>query len=413
MPMSSIILLLSDILIFKEINCYGYHGLIAGNKAISDCLNGEKSKYSDLNMTPSEFIQENGYPAEDHLILTKDGYLLTLNRIPGPKNAPAVILQHGYSATSFDWVILGKKKGLAFLLAKEGYDVWLPNARGGIFSLCHVNYTSSEYSFWDFSFHEVGMYDLPAVITYISKIIDSDIYFVGHSMGTTSFYIMGVRQPETASKVKAMYSLAPVAYMNHVRGITRLVTKLANPVQSLIKKLSAGEINEPGLLQNLLTQELCGKSLVNKRVCLFFIFSAVGFNYSQVNYTLYPLLFELQSPPSSFKTAVHYAQIIDSKKFREYNYGIIGNLKKYLDLIPPEYDLSKLQVPIGFFWAENDYYSSPQDVQRLYDVIPNKILYHKIKDPKFNHIDYIYGTQAPELVYKELINAIKNYQNNK
>lgn len=50
-------------------------------------------------------------------------------------------------------------------------------------------------------------------------------------MGTTSFYVMGVRRPEIASRIKAMYSFAPVAHMDHVRGITPLATRLANTAQ--------------------------------------------------------------------------------------------------------------------------------------------------------------------------------------
>lgn len=48
-------------------------------------------------------------------MLTEDGYLLTLNRIPGPKNAPPVLLHHGFSSTSMDWLASGKNKALGAL----------------------------------------------------------------------------------------------------------------------------------------------------------------------------------------------------------------------------------------------------------------------------------------------------------
>lgn len=72
------------------------------------------------------------------------------------------------------------------------------------------------------------MYDLPAEINYISR-IQSDITYVGHSMGTTAFFIMASEKPEVASKIKAMFGLGPVAYLKDVRGLLRYTAILTNP----------------------------------------------------------------------------------------------------------------------------------------------------------------------------------------
>lgn len=61
-------------------------------------------------------IRKAGYPAEAHIVQTKDGYLLTLHRIPGDKSQPPVFLQHGFLCSSADWVIPGKDKGLGTTL---------------------------------------------------------------------------------------------------------------------------------------------------------------------------------------------------------------------------------------------------------------------------------------------------------
>jgi len=57
-------------------------------------------------------IRKAGYPAEAHIALTNDGYLLTLHRIPGSKDSLPVLLQHGLLCSSADWIISGKDKGL-------------------------------------------------------------------------------------------------------------------------------------------------------------------------------------------------------------------------------------------------------------------------------------------------------------
>ena len=53
-----------------------------------------------------------GYPAEEHVVETDDGYLLTMHRIPGSVGASPVLLQHGLVCSSFDWVVSGKGKAL-------------------------------------------------------------------------------------------------------------------------------------------------------------------------------------------------------------------------------------------------------------------------------------------------------------
>lgn len=73
-------------------------------------------------------IRQAGYPAEAHVIETKDGYLLTLHRIPGKKGERPVLLQHGLLCSSADWVIPGKDKGLGILMLKNLLCFYRKNA---------------------------------------------------------------------------------------------------------------------------------------------------------------------------------------------------------------------------------------------------------------------------------------------
>lgn len=57
-------------------------------------------------------IRKDGYPAEAHVVLTNDGYLLTMHRIPGKSGSPAIFLQHGVLGSSADWVLTGKGNSL-------------------------------------------------------------------------------------------------------------------------------------------------------------------------------------------------------------------------------------------------------------------------------------------------------------
>lgn len=106
-------------------------------------------------------------------MITEDGYLLTVHRIPGATGAPTVFLLHGVTQSSFDWVVTGKDYALGiydqvikikllivihnerilfqpFFLLDQGYDVWMGNMRGNFYSRCHSTIDPSNRKFWDF-----------------------------------------------------------------------------------------------------------------------------------------------------------------------------------------------------------------------------------------------------------------------
>lgn len=77
----------------------------------------------------------------------------------------------------------------------------------------------------------MGIYDLPAVISYITNLKQSNLTYIGHSMGTTAFYVMSTLKPNIASKVQLMFSLAPVAYMKHMKSPLRLLAPFAHDLK--------------------------------------------------------------------------------------------------------------------------------------------------------------------------------------
>jgi lysosomal acid lipase/cholesteryl ester hydrolase len=64
----------------------------------------------------------------------------------------------------------------------------------------------------------MGTEDLPTVIDYILQTTGADqIFYAAHSMGTTMFYVLCSERPEYNSKIRAMFSLAPIAFMSHLK----------------------------------------------------------------------------------------------------------------------------------------------------------------------------------------------------
>lgn len=132
------------------------------------------------------YIASVGYPVEVHTVLTSDGYELILHRIPhGVSNPPikgVVLLQHGLTDSSAGFCLNGPGKSLPFILADNGYDVWLGNNRGNGYSMNNVNYGPDDPRFWDFSWDEMALIDFPTNINYVlSTTGKTKLSYVGHS----------------------------------------------------------------------------------------------------------------------------------------------------------------------------------------------------------------------------------------
>lgn len=76
------------------------------------------------------------------------------------------------------------------------------------------------------SWHEMGMHDLPAIVDHVLNTTgQSQLQYVGHSMGNTMLYVMLSSKPEYNAKVKLASALAPVAYIHRLRvsGVSALM----------------------------------------------------------------------------------------------------------------------------------------------------------------------------------------------
>jgi pimeloyl-ACP methyl ester carboxylesterase len=181
-----------------------------------------------------ELIRNKGYVAEEHQAVTKDGYKLTMHRIPhgrnnrhsNQKNRPVALLQHGLLDVDSSWVANFPDQSLGFILADAGYDVWLGNVRGNTYGLGHETLNTSEAAFWDFSWDEMAEYDLPAMIDLALQVSgQASLFYIGHSQGTMiGFSKFGER--ELASKVRLFLALGPVATLNHIQSPIRYLADL-------------------------------------------------------------------------------------------------------------------------------------------------------------------------------------------
>lgn len=348
-----------------------------------------------------------------------DGYILTVNRIPhglkagsGPGgDKPVVLLQHGLLCSSADWVFLGPDKGLAFILADHGYDVWLGNARGNTQSRKHTYLDPSSKAFWDFSWHEIGQYDLPAIIDLaIAQTGHPKIHYIGHSQGTTSFFIMGAVRPEYNDKIRSMHALAPVAFMSNLKSpFVRALSPFVDQVEWIVKFLGVYEFLPSTQMMEDGGYWACRDESPVQEVCANVLFLIGGFNSAQLNRTTLPTILANTPAGASVNQLVHYGQGVNSGKFRMYDYGVIENLAKYGSIYPPDYNLAKITAPIALHFSDNDWLAAVKDVDELASKLPNLIGKFRVSDARFNHLDFTWAIDAYDLVWSRVISLMDRY----
>nr|CAD7606560.1 unnamed protein product [Timema genevievae] len=91
------------------------------------------------------------------------------------------------------------------------------------------------------------------------------IFYIGHSMGTTGFYVMGSMRPEYNDKIRAMFSLAPIAYMSHMTSpllqlISQYITELQDHPISKVE-LASSSVPQLGIPHPVLAQVASGHSV--------------------------------------------------------------------------------------------------------------------------------------------------------
>jgi lysosomal acid lipase/cholesteryl ester hydrolase len=99
-------------------------------------------------------------------------------------------LQHGLFDSCDSWVGNYESRSLPFILANRGYDVWLGNNRGNKYSRNHISLNpDKDIKFWNYSLHEMGILDLPAMIDFIlGETGREKISYIGHSQGTAQLF---------------------------------------------------------------------------------------------------------------------------------------------------------------------------------------------------------------------------------
>ncbi|XP_005352219.2 lysosomal acid lipase/cholesteryl ester hydrolase [Microtus ochrogaster] len=368
----------------------------------------------EANMNVTEIITYWGYPSEEHVVQTEDGYILTLQRIPhgrsnhsdrGPR--PVVYLQHGFLGDSSNWVTNIYNNSLGFILADAGFDVWMGNSRGNTWSQKHKTLSVSQDEFWAFSFDEMAKYDLPASINYIiNKTGQEQVYYLGHSQGATIGFIAFLHMPELAKKIKMFFALAPVVSLNFA--LSPMV-KLGRLPDILFEDLFGHKQFLPqSAVMKWLSTHVC-THVVIEELCTNVFFLICGFNEKNLNVSRVDVYTTHNPAGTSVQNLLHWTQVVKHHKLQAFDWGSSDkNYFHYNQSYPPVYDMKDMTVPTALWSGGQDWLADTTDINILLTQLPN-LVYHK-RIPEWEHLDFIWGLDAPWRMYNEIVSLLRKYQ---
>ncbi|XP_024542122.1 triacylglycerol lipase 2 isoform X2 [Selaginella moellendorffii] len=355
----------------------------------------------------STLVLVHGYPCQEFKVTTPDGYILRVHRIPhgvagvsSPSPKP-VFLQHGVLQGGDDWVFYPPRNSLGFVLADEGFDVWIGNLRGTHWSRQHVSYSSGDKAYWDWTWDGHAQYDLPAMLNLVHENTGSELYYVGHSQGTL-IALAAFSESKLMNVVRAAVLLSPIAYL---KGMTSTLSRLAALLymDQIYDDVGLSQFTLESGIGAYLLRNLCSLDprcadllvLVTGRNCCF-----------NASLTSYYRQFEPQG--SSTKNLVHLAQMVRTGLFAKFDYGSsLGNMRAYSQVVPPTYEPANIpkSFPVFLVYGGKDTLSTPQGVQELAKrlVCTQQTLFL----PNYAHADFVVGTRARQDVFDPVIKFIK------
>lgn len=124
-----------------------------------------------------------------------------------------------------------------------------------------------------------------------------------------------------------------------------------------------------------------------------------------------PVMLSHTPSGASIKQLEHFGQLMKSGHFRKFDRGYLRNQLEYNRMTPPDYDLSRVKVPVALYYSVNDLLVSTTGVDRLARELPNVIDKYLVPMERFNHLDFLWAIDVKPLVYNRLVRNIRRVEN--
>lgn len=375
--------------------------------------------------TCQDVITELGYPYEAIRVITNDGYVLLLERIPRRDSRKAVYLQHGILDSSMGWVSNGVVGSPAFAAFDQGYDVFLGNFRG-LVSRDHVDKNISSRQYWRYSINEHGTEDIPAMIEKIHEVKTSELKLsqpdveeetssdqpyklcaVCHSLGGAAMlmYVVTQRIQEKPHRLSRLVLLSPAGFHDDSTFVFTVVERLFLLLAPLLEPLFPGfyiPTRFCRMLLNKLARDFHNYPAVGGLVQTLMSYGVGGDSSNWVGVLSLPHYNMNDMPGVSFHVALHLAQMKRSGRFRMYDYGSASaNMEIYESAEPldiAEY-FEFIDIPVDLVAGRKDKVIRPSMVRKHYKLMKESGVNVSYNEFEYAHLDFTFSHREELLAY--------------
>uniref|UniRef100_A0A1B6E0P9 AB hydrolase-1 domain-containing protein n=2 Tax=Clastoptera arizonana TaxID=38151 RepID=A0A1B6E0P9_9HEMI len=256
----------------------------------------------------------------------------------------------------------------------------------------------------------MGFYDLAAFITKILSISKyPKLFYVGHSMGTTTFFVLMSTRPEFNKYIYSSALLSPVAFgvRKFKSSFFEEILKRSDKIGDFLKAIHLFDIPPRSKETQSLIRLFCSELL--QGICLNVVGDVAGENRKNLNRAKVSDYINSIISGGSIKTLLHFAQVYKTGEFKRFDYGSKENRVIYEQAKPPNYHLERISSPVILFYSNNDKLIDEESIHRIDNLLPNIVSKELL--PEYSHLDYVFGNDAPEklyLVIRDMFNRISN-----
>ena len=356
-----------------------------------------------------------GYHSEEHIVQTKDGYLLGLHRLPfrkgeegtrvnagpGSTSKRIVYLHHGLLMNSEIWVCSTEEdRCLPFKLVEQGYDVWLGNNRGNKYSKKCTNCSPSSPEFWNFSIDQFAFHDIPDSIGYIlSATSQPSLSYIGFSQGSAQGFATLSIHPQLNDKVDVFIALAPaMAPAGLHNGVVDSLMK-SSPDVIFLAFGRRSILSSTTMWQAILYPPIFVR-IIDIALSLLFSWTCSNISSHQ-KLAAYPHLYSF----TSTKSVVHWFQIIRNKSFQMYDDDVRSGLSiaasdRYYK--PVKFPTKNIKTPVVLIYGGSD---SLVDINVMLKQLPKHTTAKSI--PHYEHLDFVWANDLERLVFPHVFDALE------
>lgn len=364
---------------------------------------------SVLNFTERSI--RHGYQADEHTVLTDDGYKLTLfHLMPGEgcvkRQRPPLLLMHGVLMSSDTWLDAGPGASLAYLLSDACFDVWAGNIRGNNYGRNHMKLDpDTDREFWDFSTDEMGAHDVPATVDYVIGHTGSDsLDYIGFSQGAGVLLIMCSERPVYCGKLRTVIMLAPATRLVHSKSaLLKVFSSQMAFLYNSIGWFRSNELLPKGGVGQALLSYLCKYDMFLNIVCSNGLTVLDNYHEESIKPETLKLVYANFPTGTSVRTFARYGQAFWSDGYSKFDYGEARNLEVYGVPSPPYHNISAVTPPVVIMYGRNDYLVDSEDIKWLSKSLPNVRDCVAVADPLWNHLDFMYSQHIKTMVFPTVL----------